>query len=707
MKNVTFQKLTIVNFLSVGKEPIIIDFKKGIHIITGQNLDKNSDGNGVGKSTIVDAFFFSIFGETLRNLKKEEIVNKVYKKGCVVALEFEVNKNGTVTHYKIERGIGPSKCDIYVNHAEKPENLSTIPACNEYILNLLNSTQAVFRNTVTTGINNSIPFMSQKKNEKREFIEGILRLEVFKIMNSLAKDKYTDFTKEYTFAVKSHDEVVAAIKNHETSKGAFECDRTVNINSLRVRWDRISDQIKAYEKELIVINMDDRTKLENDLNQTKIAYKHSEDLKSEMASGISKTESQIEAARDKAAKALVDIKTLKTEYDKYPKFEGSVKSVEDCESMKSELEVKKSLLQKENINLERDVNDLHKTIRTVKEVGSFCDKCKRPYADNDIKANEQKISDCKAEIDAKDKKQIENMKTADQYTMMIKKLNIMIQIMKLNNEKKLAESTLQTLASIDSRKEDYQKICEKRQQLFEMMQSLQESLREFDVKLKHNQQIQELIKKYKDDLAVCVQDIEKQKNAPNPYATLIDECEKKKTSLEQSLESYKEKIAIYDVIKFAVSDEGVKSFIVKKLLNILNERINYYLIKMDANCTLTFDEYFEDKIVNDRGAECSYFNFSGGERKRIDLACLFAFMDLRRVQGDVSFNVTFYDELLDSAISVQCAEKVFEILKERMDKNGENSYIITHRKENWKNHQISDIIFLEKSGGTTKLSKNP
>ena len=125
---------------------------------------------------------------------------------------------------------------------------------------------------------------------------------------------------------------------------------------------------------------------------------------------------------------------------------------------------------------------------------------------------------------------------------------------------------------------------------------------------------------------------------------------------------------------------------------------------METNCTLTFDEYFDDKIINDRGIEKAYESFSQGERKRIDLSCLFAFMDIRRIQGTVSFNLAFYDELLDSALSSKGTEKVFEILQERV-LLGENSYIITHKKENLKNPAINGIIYLEKIGGITRIGE--
>ena len=75
MKKVNFKKLSIVNFLSVGEEPVTVEFSKGLHVITGKNKDKPDRRNAIGKSTIADALYFAIFGETLRELKKDLIVS--------------------------------------------------------------------------------------------------------------------------------------------------------------------------------------------------------------------------------------------------------------------------------------------------------------------------------------------------------------------------------------------------------------------------------------------------------------------------------------------------------------------------------------------------------------------------------------------------------------------------------------------------------
>jgi DNA repair exonuclease SbcCD ATPase subunit len=150
-----------------------------------------------------------------------------------------------------------------------------------------------------------------------------------------------------------------------------------------------------------------------------------------------------------------------------------------------------------------------------------------------------------------------------------------------------------------------------------------------------------------------------------------------------------------------VSEEGVKAYIVKKILNLFNSKLAYYLKKMDANCQCTFNEYFEEEIVNEKGKLCSYFNFSGAERKNIDLACLFAFMDIRRMQGDVAYNFSVYDELFDSSLDEKGVELVLDILKERVSKYDECAMVISHRKESIK-MATGDIIFLEKENGITR-----
>ena len=180
MKYVDFNSVKIRNFLSIGSKPVEIDFRYGLNIITGVNKDKEDRRNGVGKSTVADAIHFAIFGETIRELSKDFIVNSINKKNTYVELNFSINENNKIQNYKIVRKLKPTKCYLYVNDVDLTE--STIPNTNKKIKNLLNSSPEVFQNCVIMSLNTTLPFMAQRKVEKRKFIEGILNLEIFSEM---------------------------------------------------------------------------------------------------------------------------------------------------------------------------------------------------------------------------------------------------------------------------------------------------------------------------------------------------------------------------------------------------------------------------------------------------------------------------------------------------------------------------------------------
>ena len=150
----------------------------------------------------------------------------------------------------------------------------------------------------------------------------------------------------------------------------------------------------------------------------------------------------------------------------------------------------------------------------------------------------------------------------------------------------------------------------------------------------------------KQDIIDDIKSLDKQDTSTD---LVIEEYETRLKQTQKSINDVKKQMARLDIIKFIVSEEGVKSYIVKKILQLFNSKLAHYLKKMDSNCICVFNEYFEEEIINEKGKPCSYFNFSGAERKNIDLACLFAFMDIRRLQGDVAFNISVYDELFDSS----------------------------------------------------------
>ena len=173
--------------------------------------------------------------------------------------------------------------------------------------------------------------------------------------------------------------------------------------------------------------------------------------------------------------------------------------------------------------------------------------------------------------------------------------------------------------------------------------------------------------------------------------------------LQRTVDKLNNELNILESVKFVISEEGIKSFIVKKIIKVLNSRLAYYLKKLEANCLCKFNEFFDEEIVDENLTQKSYFNFSGGERKRIDLACLFAFADIRRLQGDVNFSTVFYDELLDSSLDDRGVQLTLRTLRERFNEIKESCYIITHRGPEV-TAKAEHTIHVVKKNGITELS---
>lgn len=599
MKYVNFNKVVVKNFLSVGEEPVQVEFNKGLNIITGNNKDKVDRRNGVGKSTIADSVYFAIFGTTLRELKKDHIVNNITQRDCTVELYFTVNVDGNSSEYQITRKINPSKCYLFKDGDDITRD--SIQNTTDYVCKLLNTTPDVFQNCVIMTINNATPFMAKKKLEKRKFIEGIFNLQVFSNMLLNVRQEFNNVSRELD----------------------IEC----------AKYEEISNNINAYveqQQNAANIKLRSRNKLKTRLESNKVSInlleKEKEDAEGIDMSIYQENISKIDSLIPKIDSKVQDILTKRSEY--------------------------KTLI---DINTKK-----HNKIGTDKET---CPVCLR-------------------ELDESHKHYISEEKE-----------KIVTQTQKLNTR-------CEKLTS------DLHKSRELRADLSKKKTRQQDKLSDAKIKVQNLSNIRDRIKQLKslnDDIEDDLISLDKQDEG---YDQILKETNDRLEKTQDTINDIKKELARLDIIKFIVSEEGVKSYIVKKILQLFNSKLAHYLKKMDSNCICVFNEYFEEEIIDEKGKPCSYFNFSGAERKNIDLACLFAFMDIRRLQGDVAFNFSMYDELFDSSLDERGVELVIDILKERIEHHNECVMVISHRKESTK-LATGEIIFLEKQNGVTIRVETP
>jgi DNA repair exonuclease SbcCD ATPase subunit len=229
----------------------------------------------------------------------------------------------------------------------------------------------------------------------------------------------------------------------------------------------------------------------------------------------------------------------------------------------------------------------------------------------------------------------------------------------------------------------------------------QEQINEARVTKQKLEGLENSLRQYKDSLGNL-----KLEELPKPaFEENISKTQERKDKESDNFELIKQKSDDYEICKFVLGEEGVRSFVVKRLLSMMNASIQQYINDLGMTIRCKFDEYFDEHLSNDKGKEISYWNLSGGERRTVDLACSWAFKDLKRKISGISSNVEWIDEVFDSAFDERGFDLLVELMKQRIDKNALSVYAISHRKEMEK-HVTGEIVFLEKEMGVTRRISN-
>ena len=175
---IIFEKLRYKNFLSTGDQFTELDFTTASTTLIVGN-------NGAGKSTMLDALTFSLFGKSYRGVNKPQLINSVNEKGCLVEIEFKIGN----VNWKVARGIKPSIFQIY----KDGELLNSDAAAKDqqvwFESVVLKMNYKSFTQIVILGSSNFVPFMQLPAASRREVIEDLLDIKIFSSMNLVLKNR--------------------------------------------------------------------------------------------------------------------------------------------------------------------------------------------------------------------------------------------------------------------------------------------------------------------------------------------------------------------------------------------------------------------------------------------------------------------------------------------------------------------------------------
>lgn len=596
MKTINYKKLTVQNFLSIGNDTIEIEFKKGLNLITGENIDNPERKNAVGKSALMSAYFFALFGETIGKIKNEYIVNNITKGKGKIQLEFDVRTTTGTQSYKIIRQIKPSKVELW--RGTEDITRDSISNTNKYICDLLGTNPIIHRSCDIMTLSDTTPFMLKTAAEKRKFIEDIFGIEVFGLM---LKD-----LKKYISDNKSN----------------------MNVSSALI--DELNTSVSAYTEQINIIK------------------KQIADRELILQSRRNDIQNKIDNVQNKLNELPSDVNLPKLS-EQYDKLHDAWENVNE--------KISKIVFDTSQINA--DLKRANQELSKFDNIGDVkCDKCMQSIPHNHVKVIEKSKKECINKI--------KKLQSSLDDHISLKSL--------LDGKKFKIQGTLHLISS--------------------QIKSQEETNR-------RREHLNQLMSEYKESLLNLENDNSNNNLSTDLFEENINKSRKRLDDQTKQLNDCKIKESDYDVCKFVLGEEGVKSFVIKKLLDMLNHTIKDYIKKLGMNINCKFDEYFDEEISTSTGKTFSYSNLSGAEKRSVDVACVLSFSDMRKkISGNVS-NLEFYDEIFDSAFDERGLDLLIEVLKARIQKNNTSVYAISHRKETMK-HVDGEVVALQKENSITR-----
>ena len=262
---IKIKDLTVKNFMSVGNQTQAVDFDhEQLTLVLGENLDQGGDDsgsrNGTGKTTIINALSYALYGQALTNIKRNNLINKTNSKGMLVTLTFEKDNND----YRIERGRSPNIFKFYINDQEKlvDESQGDSRQTQDDVNTLLGMSHDMFKHIVALNTYTE-PFLSMRVNDQRQIIEQLLgitilseKADALKEQVRQTKDAITEETLKINAIQTANEKIEGSIEGLKRTQRAW-------IAKNKQDQDKLASAIEELEKLDIEAELESHEKLAN------------------------------------------------------------------------------------------------------------------------------------------------------------------------------------------------------------------------------------------------------------------------------------------------------------------------------------------------------------------------------------------------------------------------------------------------------------
>jgi DNA repair exonuclease SbcCD ATPase subunit len=359
------KNITVKNFMSVGNQTQAVDFdKESLTLVLGANLDLGGDDtgsrNGTGKTTIINALSYALYGQALTNIRKENLINKTNGKNMLVTVEFEKDN----LHYRIERGRKPNLLKLYVNdepidNDSEDDSQGDSRETQKSIDQMLQLSHTMFKHLVALNTYTE-PFLSMPAGEQRDIIEELLgitllseKAENLKVQIKDIKDQIQQENFRIEGVKKANDNIEKSIESLKTKSSAWDRAQNQEIDSL----ERAINQ-------LLSVDIDNELKLHAKLKEWGTANAKITSLNKERAT--------LEAAVNQSNKTLAKQRRalLQLKDNKCPACEQNLQDHKHKEMTEA---AEKTVIESEEYH-NKITSDLKKVMNELVEIGNLSAK---------------------------------------------------------------------------------------------------------------------------------------------------------------------------------------------------------------------------------------------------------------------------------------------------------------------------------------------
>ena len=684
---ISIKNLTVKNFMSVGNATQGIDFDRNdLTLVLGENLDLGGDGsrNGTGKTTIINALSYALYGNALSNIRKDNLVNKTNNKGMLISLDFSVNS----VEYKIERGRKPNVLKFFVNNEETAatdEAQGDSRETQDAIERVIGMSHDMFKHILALNTYTE-PFLSLKSNDQRAIIEQLLGITLL----SERADRIKELNKQTKDAISQEEFRVRA--DTEANKRIEE-----QITSLRRRqalWQTKYDG----DLESLVVQYDDLVKI--DIEAELQAHKN---LSAWNARKKQQDAHNSVVARHTAWKQKqdLDIAVLQTSL-------RALEHVDHAVELQLHLDLSQYYQKSKDIArleqlIARCVVDEAKELKLVKKLQAEitelenhkCYACGQDFHDSTHKtvsaAKQTALQEAALQALSTNTQWMEN--TADLAalgTLGIKP----VPFYATETEAIRHSGDLENVQhKIDAKLAETDPYAE---QMLEHVSTEPgpQPATYYDTEaaaIKHSSLVPGLL-----------QQITNKHADTDPYGEQILEMQQQALK-EVNYDQINELVRLQEhqdfLLKLLTSkDSFVRKKIIDQNLSYLNSRLTHYLDRIGLPHTVKFQNDLTVSI-EELGRELDFYNLSRGEMTRLVLSMSWAFRDVWESLYS-PINLLFIDELMDNGLDTQGTENALALLKNMSRERHKSIWLVSHKDE--LAGRVENILKVVKTNGFTE-----